>query len=258
MRRVRKMILMSVVFVLTAGSQQPAYPNIISGSFSLDTSALPSSPLGPFSLAFVLIDGSGTGDGNNSVTLSGFSFGGGSAGIVDPVLSTGGQSGNMISGVSLVDSSFLNIFASSFTSGSLLSFLFSLTTNVDVGPTPDAFALVLLQGDGTAVHTCDPSGADSLLAININSAHPTILTYCSDLTPAGVVRVIPEPPSALLLAMGLLVALNSTRRAGLWRHFSGRRARPVPSESQSCLISLNIPLPRRHGAPLPRSERRLP
>src|SRR5438093_8343961 len=46
MRRVRTIILMSVVFVLlSAVSQQPAYSTIISGSFSLDTSALPSSPL---------------------------------------------------------------------------------------------------------------------------------------------------------------------------------------------------------------------
>lgn len=97
-------------------------------------------------------------------------------------------------------------------------------------PTPDAFALVLLEGDGTTVHTADPSGADSLLAINIDFAQPMILTFSSNLTPAGVVGVIPEPPSAFLIAMGLLIVLSSTRQAAPSRHFSGRRA-PVISEN---------------------------
>jgi len=65
------------------------------------------------------------------------------------LLSAGGVSGDLTNGVALVDSAFLNIFASSFTPGSLLSFDFALTTNVDAGATPDQFSLVLLQADGT-------------------------------------------------------------------------------------------------------------
>jgi hypothetical protein len=46
---------------------------------TLDTSALGALPNGPFSLGFELADGSGTGDGNNSVVLSDFQFGSGTS-----------------------------------------------------------------------------------------------------------------------------------------------------------------------------------
>jgi hypothetical protein len=123
--------LVAALALLTGG--YPAHAGILAGSASLDTSAL----VGPFELVFVLTDGSGNGDANNTVTLSNFLFGGGSAGSVDPSLSFGGASGDLSSGVGLVDSAFLNIFASSFTPGSALSFDFSLTTNADTGGTPD-------------------------------------------------------------------------------------------------------------------------
>ena len=215
MNRAHWGILIPVMLALIiAADQRPAHASIITGTVSLDTSAL----LGPFELAFVFTDGSGAGDANNTVTLSNFLFGaGGSAGSVDTSLSTGGESGDLTSGVSLVDSAFLNIFASSFTPGSLLSFDFSLTTNVDADGTPDQFSLALLQADGTPVATEDPSGADSLLTVNLDSAHPAFSAFASDLTPAPIVTettAAPEPPSVLLLAMGLVATLWSARRLG--------------------------------------------
>ena len=42
-------------------------------SFSIDTSSLIANPNGPFTLDFQFIDGGGTGDGNNTITLSNFS-----------------------------------------------------------------------------------------------------------------------------------------------------------------------------------------
>ena len=212
MKRAHLGVVVSVVLALImAADQRPAHASIIAGSVSLDTSALS----GPFELAFIFTDGSGTGDANNTVTLGNFLFGaGGSAGTVDASLSFGGESGDLTSGVSLIDSSFLNIFASSFTPGSLLSFDFGLTTNVDAGGTPDQFSLVLLQADGSVVNTEDPSGANSLLTVNLDSAHPAISTFASDLTPAAIVTestAAPEPPSLLLLAIGLAAALWSAR-----------------------------------------------
>ncbi len=44
---------------------------------SLDTSSLIGNAAGPFSLDFQFNDGSGTNDGNNTVTLTNFAFGGG-------------------------------------------------------------------------------------------------------------------------------------------------------------------------------------
>jgi len=207
-----------LALVITA-AHHPAHAGLITGSVSLDTSALS----GSFELAFIFTDGSGTDDANNTVTLSNFLFGvGGSAGTVDTALSTGGVSGDLTSGVSLVDSAFLNIFASSLTPGSLLSFNFGLTTNVDAGGTPDQLSLALLHSDGTVVNTEDPSGANSLLTVNIDSANPTINAFASDLTPAPVVTesaAVPEPPGPLLLAMGLGAALWSTRKMRAHRGF---------------------------------------
>src|SRR5258707_10582847 len=125
MRRVSWAMFFVLLLMLALAQQRPAHANI-TGSVNLDTSGLS----GSFELAFIFTDGSGTGDSNNTVTLSNFLFGaGGSAGTVDASLSFGGESGDLTSGVSLIDSFFLNIFASSFTPGSLLSFDFGLTTN---------------------------------------------------------------------------------------------------------------------------------
>jgi hypothetical protein len=210
----RNLVVLVFAFVVTAG-QNSANASSITGSVSLNTSILS----GPFELAFILTDGSGTGDANNAVTLSNFVFGvGGSPGAVDPSLSLGGESGNLVSGVSLFDSSFLNIFASSFTPGSSLTFDFGLSTVVDPGGTPDQFSIVLLRSDGTVVHTVDPSGVNSLLIVNIDSIHPSIVTFASDLTPAPTVSEstpVPEPSSLVLFATGLLCILGlaaGTRR----------------------------------------------
>ena len=66
---------------------------------SLDTSALGA---GVFGLDVQLTDGSGTDDGNSTVTLSNVNFGGGSA-IGAPTLA-GGATGDVIAGASLTDS----------------------------------------------------------------------------------------------------------------------------------------------------------
>ncbi|HTS21211.1 MAG TPA: NF038129 family PEP-CTERM protein [Casimicrobiaceae bacterium] len=208
-------ILVALAGLLAAIAPAPASAGPITGSVSLDTSGLS----GPFEIAFVFIDGSGTGDANNTVTLSDFAFGaGGSAGTVDTTLTTGGVSGDLGSGVSIVDSDFLNIFASSFTPGSVFSFDFSITTNVDAGGTPDQLSMVLLLPDGTPVATTDPSGIDALLTLDIDSASPQFATFASEVTPAPVVTLsttVPEPTSVVLLtlALGLLSWIGPGRRS---------------------------------------------
>ena len=91
--------------------------------------------------------------------------GGGAAGVVDAALTAGGASGDLASGVTLVDSSFFNILASSFAPGSLLSFAFGFTTNVDAGGTPDQFSLALLHADGAVVATQELSRSAKQITI---------------------------------------------------------------------------------------------
>jgi hypothetical protein len=187
-------------------AQRPVHAGNISGSVSLDTTGLS----GTFELAFILTDGSGTGDANNTVTLGNFGFGGGSAGAVDPLLTTSGASGDFTSGVTLTDSEFFNVFAETFTAGTLLSFDFGLTTNIDAGRTPDQFSLALLQSDGTLIPSSDPSGA--LLVVNIDSAQPGFPGFATELTPAPIVTLAaaaPEPSTALLFALAFTGALWS-------------------------------------------------
>ncbi len=226
MKHVTSAMFFVLVLMLALAQQRPAHASIINGSVSLDTTGLSDT----FEMAFIFIDGSGAGDANNAVTLTNFGFGvGGSAGAVDPRLTTGGVSGDLTTGVTLVDSTFFNVFAATFTAGTLLTFDFGLTTNLE--GTPDQFSMALLQSDGTQIATTDPSGADSLLTVNIDSAHPAFSAFASDLTPAPVVTLsasAPEPSSMLLLVAALMVALWSARaRPG------GARATPGPDRTVS-------------------------
>ncbi len=214
MKNVHRRILVSGLLALAVTAvPPPAGAGPISGAISLDTSGLS----GSFELAFILTDGSGTGDANNTVTLGDFAFGiGGSAGAVDVTLSTGGVSGDLAAGASLTDSAFLNIFAASFTPASSLTFDFDLSNNVDAGVTPDQFSVALLRSDGTVVNTGDPSGANSLLTVNLDSPNPAVDVFASELTPAPIVTPsssVPEPASLPLLATSLMGALWFSRKS---------------------------------------------
>src|SRR4030088_2636836 len=80
---------------------------------SMNTSPLIGEAAGPFSLGFQFNDGSGAGDANNTAILTNFLFGvGGSASGLPTVF--GGATGDLSSGITLIDSSFLNAFAQSF------------------------------------------------------------------------------------------------------------------------------------------------
>src|SRR5262249_36495481 len=145
MRRVSRVMFVVLVLMLALAQQRPAHGGVINGSVSLDTSGLS----GTFAIGFLLTDGSGLGDANNTVTLDSFAFGGGSAGAV--LATTAGASGDFATGVTIVDSEFFNLFAQAFTAGTVLTFDFGLTTNVDAGGTPDQFSIALFQSDGTLI-----------------------------------------------------------------------------------------------------------
>jgi PEP-CTERM motif-containing protein len=211
--------VMAAVFSLAAAGRAFATPF----SVTLDTSALAAAPGildGPFSLFFQLTDGSGTNDGNNTATLSDFTFGGGSATTGAAVF--GGASGDLDGGIVLTDSSFLNFAAQGFTPGGSLSFLLDMSTNVDAGGVPDVFAFSILDSSGALIPTLDPTFADTLLTVNIDSQNPTFLTYAADLDRTDIALAapqvepvqseVPEPASLLLMGTGFLTLTVSRMR----------------------------------------------
>src|SRR5580693_7643769 len=110
-------------------------------TISIDTASLEGNPNAPFTLDLQFIDGSGTGDANNTVTLTDFNLAGGSLALDS---STGGvtvSTGPF--GIEMTDSSFFNELEFTFVPGATLSFDLSTTSNADVG-TPDTFALAIL------------------------------------------------------------------------------------------------------------------
>lgn len=193
---------------------------------SLDTSQLAANyGGGPFGLDFELIGTSG-----NTVTLSNFTFGGGSAGPGSAFV-TGGTSGDLGSSVSLNDSSaFFSDFNQQFTPGATLSFTVD-STLVAPGPggTPDSFSMVIFTGydpvngynpylgtGGTPIPTTDPSGADTFLTLNINGPGATTLAgypAANGDVPITIMTAgaVPEPSSVVLAVLGLLGVMGAAR-----------------------------------------------
>src|SRR5262249_4000384 len=151
--------------------------------------------------------------------LSDFDFGGGAASGIPTLL--GDASGDLNGTVMLIDSSFLNYFAQSFTPGAFLKFRLSLTNNIDLVGAPDQFSFSILDNTGFEIPTLGGPFFDVLAAIDISSDSPTVQTFAGDSTrtpaagggpiliPAPVVTV-PEPSSFWVV---LLIAIGS--RSGL-------------------------------------------
>jgi len=173
---------LATLFVLTGGTARAdLLLDVTLNTTPLTTAGAASAA--PFAMAFQLVAGSQP--NNNSATISHFKYGtGGSAGSgcpapVSPCI-FGGASGDISSSVSLNTSGAFNALVETFTPGSSLSFLLDLTTNVDTGGTPDAFAFSILDSSASSIPTLDPTTADTLLTINLDSTSPTILTYATD------------------------------------------------------------------------------
>src|ERR1035437_1392816 len=123
---------------------------------TLDTAPLVGHPAGPFVVFLEFTDGSGIGDANNTVTLSGLDFSGGSA-LGSPIV-FGGASGSLENGISITDTSVISFFEEGFNPGLQLSFSLDLTLNDDSGGTPDRFTFFLLDSSQVPLPTLAPFG----------------------------------------------------------------------------------------------------
>lgn len=189
-------------------------------NISMDTSALVGNAAAPFYLDFQFNDGSGTNDGNNTVTVDGFNVAG-----VGAAVPSGGGTGDLGSSIVLTDSTFFNEVFQQFTPTSLLQFQVNLTTNVDLGSTPDEFTFAILWGSSQLdIPTTNPNSAfltiDITNPLTITSSasdpnqplgtNPGVNIAAPTVALQGAGTVVPEPGSLWLCitVLGILVPMR--------------------------------------------------
>jgi hypothetical protein len=176
----------------------------------ITTSPLIGNVSAPFSVDFQFIDG-GT-IGNNSATISHFTYGGGSP-TGGATLIGGAVGGLDFNNVSFNNSSFLQELYQAFTPGTTLSFNVALTGNADVG-SPDGFSVAIL--DNTQGNIPTTGFGSQLLQIDVTGAALTPQVFAGTGDFAGVtlsVAAIPEPQTYAMFMAGLaLVGVAAARR----------------------------------------------
>lgn len=196
-------------------------------TITVDTQTLVGHAAAPFYIDLQFTDGSGTGDGNNSVFVNAFDFGvGGSVGALFETAS-GDVAGDLSTGVMLTDTQFFNQFGQSFNPGDKLTFQVHFTGNVDAG-TPDGFTFSILDSSLTPIPTLEPLLQDFVFSMDFDGRATTIQAYGGDTSrspSAGgdglafstryaneLSSDAPEPATVWQFGAGLLVAAASARK----------------------------------------------
>ena len=166
-----------LLFALAGFAPCAAHAGIV--TITVITQSLIGHSAAPFYVELQLTDGSGTGDGNNTVIVDSFDFGaGGSAGtLFDPPM--GDVTGDLASGVTLKDTQFFALFRQSFNPGNILSFRLDMSSNADAG-TPDGFTFNILDNSLSPIPTLEPFGQDFIFTADISGASPSIQAYGGD------------------------------------------------------------------------------
>lgn len=157
---------------------------------------------------------------NNTVTVSNFM----SNAMLGSFTTTGAVMGTLVPGpMTLSDSAFLSEFSQGLTYGTTMSFILNLTTNSSMGGIPDEFSFFLEDSTGTPFPTSDPTGADSLLAVDITGSPLDFSVFTSDFATATVTRLEADEPSGLGLTSSLLTILIVSLGYTKWRSTTTRR-----------------------------------
>jgi len=208
MKKLSLMIAILVAMLTLTGSAWATGYSVLVNTSSLSSAT-------PLTLDFYLLDGSGVGDGNTKVGITGINLGGGSF-IGGGTLTGLGASGDLATGINLTDTDFFSQFQQGFTPGAFLSFSLSIYGGIDDPNPPDMFAFLIDE-----LNSADGSGANSLLTADFSTANPNITAYpattfvnggnvVQGVTPAVSV---PEPASIMLLGAGALFgALRRKKR----------------------------------------------
>jgi hypothetical protein len=182
-----------------------------------DTSSL-AGKSGEFSIDFQFSSGSGNPD-NNSVTLSDFTFGGGTA-LPATTTTIGDATGDLSNPpITIGLGQVFGELTEDFVPGSSFAFTVQLTTNVE--PAADTFAYAILF-NGANIATTNPNG--SLLEIDLTSVPTVVASPSTDPSfpiDAPTVSSVPEP-STLILALTGMAILGYRARKCL--HESKRQA----------------------------------
>jgi len=206
-RMLRIVVLTVLAFTAAAAARANSF------DVSLNTSALSGTTQ---IIAFGLTNNDGSTD--NTITLNGFDFAGGSAvsGSEDctlgGALSGVGCSGNLATGITLTDTADEVFFTEQFNVGSSLSFALT-TTNNFAGGIPDGFAIYVCDATLSACYSDDLSTSAMLVlgltGANLSPSSFTLNGASAQGLPAPVVTVplggsTPEPSTLLLLTIGVL------------------------------------------------------
>jgi len=197
----------ALLLALASSAKATTYPDL-QYNVTLNLAPLAAGTGAPYSLDFQLAPGSD--NITNTVTLSNFSFTGGSI-PTTPDYTYGGESGSLATSLVLTNSNSLdNEYAAAIASGvTQITFHVDQTPNSETvtsgTPVPDQFNVSIFDTNGNNVPTSDPSGANTLVTSDFGP-EATVNQY--------TITATPEPNSAALsfLAAGIMLGLVLLRR----------------------------------------------